>query len=61
VRDAIRQQMMRQVRADRAAKLYAAALANVPVTVSEAAVAAMEAAQESAVGLTAVGAPPKGS
>ena len=61
VRDAIRQQLIRQARADRAAKLYAAALANVPVNVSEAAVAAMEAAQESAVGLSAAGAPHKGS
>jgi parvulin-like peptidyl-prolyl isomerase len=61
VREAIRQQLIRQARADRAAKLYAAALANVPVNVSEAAVAAMEAAQESAVGLSAAAAPPKGS
>lgn len=60
MRDAIRQQLIRQARADRAAKLYAAALAKVPVNVSEAAVAAMEAAQESAVGLSAAAPPPKG-
>lgn len=57
VRDAIRQQLIRQLRADRAAKLYAIALAKVPVNVSEAAVAAMEAAEESAVGLSSAPAP----
>jgi parvulin-like peptidyl-prolyl isomerase len=61
VRTTIHQQLVREQREDRAAKLYASALAVVPVNVNEAAVAAMEAAEESAVGLSATRATPNHS
>lgn len=50
VRGAIRQQLIRAERQRAAAKLYAAALAKVEVNVSEAGVAAMEAAERAIVG-----------
>jgi parvulin-like peptidyl-prolyl isomerase len=61
VRNSIRQQLIREERQHRAAKLYAAALANVQVSVSEASVAAMEAAEKAVVDLPHGSAPePKG-
>jgi len=49
VHNGIRQQLIRAQRQQRAAKLYAAALANVQVTVNEASLAAMEAAEKAVV------------
>lgn len=49
VRNGLRPQLIREERQRRAAKLYAAALATVPVSVNEAGVAAMEAAAQAAV------------
>jgi parvulin-like peptidyl-prolyl isomerase len=49
VHNAIRQQLIRTARQQRAAKLYAAALANVQVSVNEAGLAAMEAAEKAVV------------
>jgi parvulin-like peptidyl-prolyl isomerase len=61
VRNSIRQLLIRAERQHRAAKLYAAALANVQVSVNEAAVAAMEAAERAVVDLPHGSAPePKG-
>jgi len=61
VRNGIRQQLIRSERQHRAAKLYADALAKVPVNVNEAGVAAMEAAEKAATDLPHGSAPqPKG-
>jgi parvulin-like peptidyl-prolyl isomerase len=61
VRNSIRQLRIRAERQRRAAKLYAAALSNVQVSVNEAAVAAMEAAERAVVDLPHGSAPePKG-
>src|SRR5262245_47033709 len=61
VRTAIRQQVMREQRQQRAAKLYAEALANVPVSINEAGVAAMEATEKAIVDIPRESAPqPKG-
>ena len=49
VRNALRQQLIREERQRRAAQLYAAALAQVPVSVNEAGITAMEAAEQAAV------------
>jgi parvulin-like peptidyl-prolyl isomerase len=49
VHNTIRQQLIRAARQDRAAKLYAAALSKVPVSVNEAGLAAMEAAEKAVV------------
>jgi len=46
LRNSIRQQLMREERLRRASKLYATALTNVHVTVNEAAIAAMDAAEQ---------------
>lgn len=51
VRNSIRQQLMREERLRRASKLYAAALTNVHVSVNEAAVAAMDAAEQAVMDL----------
>ena len=61
VRNSIRQQLIREQRQQRAAKLYAAALANVQVSINEAGVAAMEAAEKALVDIPRESAPqPKG-
>jgi parvulin-like peptidyl-prolyl isomerase len=61
LRNRIRQLCIREERQRRAAKLYAAALANVQVSVNEAGVAAMEAAERAVVHLPHASAPePKG-
>jgi hypothetical protein len=49
VHNTIRQQLIRAARQERASKLYAAALAKVPVSVNEAGLAAMEAAEKAVV------------
>lgn len=49
VHNTIRQQLIRAERQERASKLYAAALAKVPVSVNEAGLAAMEAAEKAVV------------
>jgi parvulin-like peptidyl-prolyl isomerase len=61
VRTAIEQQLVREERERRAAQIYAAALKNVTVTINEAAVAAMEAAEKAVVDLPhGTGAAPQG-
>ena len=61
LRTSIRQQLIREERQKRAAKLYAEALANVPVSINEAGVAAMEAAEKAVVDIPRDSAPqPKG-
>jgi len=51
VRNSIRQQLMREERLRRASKLYANALTNVHVTVNEAGIAAMDAAEQAVMDL----------
>jgi hypothetical protein len=59
-RNAIRQQLTREQRQQRAGKLYAQALANVEVSVNEAAVTAMDAAAKAVVDIPRASAQPNG-
>lgn len=61
VRNAIRQQLIREERLHRASKLYATALTNVHLSVNEAAVAAMDAAEQAVLAVPHAAPPePKG-